>query len=234
MRILILIGLATAAVSAWAGPSEEVAPGQVVQAATEFLDQFAKQRSAEGFKVRYELGSLDSRLTLAPCEKGPNVVFNGDPWRSTHPRLTVSCEGERPWKLYLSSLLTIEGDALVAARPLGRGDRIRDEMIATRKVVINEVRRGAITTRSELIGMEINRPINSDTVFTPDLVSAPDAVARGDHVIITAKSGSFSVQSRGKALNSGRIGDQVLIQNLASSRTVRAVIMAPGRVRIPM
>jgi flagellar basal body P-ring formation protein FlgA len=71
-------------------------------------------------------------------------------------------------------------------------------------------------------------------VITPDLLTAPDAVERGDHVIITAKSGAFEVTSRGKALANGSVGEQVLIQNLRSARTVRANVIAPGRVEIPM
>jgi len=66
------------------------------------------------------------------------------------------------------------------------------------------------------------------------LVLAPAAIERGDHVIISARSGNFSVNSRGKALASAGIGEQVLVENLSSSRTVRARVTAPGHVEIPM
>ena len=84
------------------------------------------------------------------------------------------------------------------------------------------------------MGLELRRGVNAGTVLTADLLTAPDAVERGDHVIITATTGGFSVSSRGKALSGGSIGEQVSVENLSSARTVRARITAPGQVQIPM
>lgn len=234
MRTLRLTGLLLTALFSQAAFPASKGSSQVLEAATSFLDQFVEQQASEGYEITYELGNLDSRLTLAKCVAGPSVEFSGDPWRSMHPRLMISCVGDRPWKIFLSSAVEIKGEAFVAARPLGRGDRLREDMISRSQVVVNSVRRGTIKELENLVGMEISRPISAGTVFTPDLVSAPDAVARGDHVIITARSGNFSVKSRGKALGNGQIGEQVRIENLSSSRTVRAKIIGPGHVEVLM
>lgn len=234
MRRLTLTGLLLTAVFSQTAFPAGNGSSQVLAAATRFLDQFVGQQAAEGYEISYELGNLDSRLRLADCAGGPSVGFSGDPWRSMHPRLMISCEGDRPWKIFLASAVEIRGEAFVAARPLGRGDRLRKEMINRSQVVVNSVRRGAIKDLENLVGMEISRPISAGTVFTPDLVSAPDAVSRGDHVIITARTGNFSVKSRGKALGNGRVGEQVRIENLSSSRTVRARIVGPGHVEVVM
>ena len=164
----------------------------------------------------------------------PILSFSGDPWKSTQPSLLVSCKGDRPWRMFLPVSITITGEAMVAARPLGRGERLTKAAIQSDSVVVNSIRRGAITNIEQLVGMEMRRGINAGTVFTPDLVLTPAAIERGDHVIISARSGNFSVNSRGKALASGGIGDQVLVENLSSSRTVRARVTAPGHVEIPM
>lgn len=234
MRIFILTGFLLSALFSQSALPARNGASQVLEAASGFLDRFVELQASKGYEITYELGTLDSRLTLADCISGPEVVFSGDPWRSTHPRLMISCDGARPWKIFLSSTVEIRGEAFVAARPLGRGDRLGEEMINRSQVVVNSVRRGAVKDLENLVGMEISRPINAGTVFTPDLVSAPDAVERGDHVIITARSGNFSVQSRGKALANGRIGEQVRIENLSSSRTIRARIIAPGHVEVVM
>ncbi|MDX1581502.1 MAG: flagellar basal body P-ring formation chaperone FlgA, partial [Alphaproteobacteria bacterium] len=234
MRILLLFSVMLVASPLSVASEPHTAAAQIRAAAASFLDAFAEEQQREGFRVTFELGELDSRLRLAPCNAAPQVEFNGDPWRSNRPRLMVSCTGTRPWKLFITTDLTIEGEALVASQPLNRGARITPGMVSSVAVAINSVRRGAITNMEHLIGMEVSRPINAGTVFTPDLVSAPDAVARGDHVIITARSGSFSVRSRGKALASGSVGDQVMIENLASSRKIRGLITGPGQVEIPM
>lgn len=217
-----------------AGQDLHTGPEQILDAARQFLDHFAGAQETEGFQVTAEPGRLDPRLRLAHCEAPLALEFTGDPWRSTQPNLQVSCQGERPWRMYLSVSLEIRGPALVAARPISRGERVQPSMVDQKTVVVNALRRGSITRMDQLTGMEMRRPVNAGTVFTPDLVAAPDAVARGDHVIITARSGQFSVSARGKALANAGIGEQVLIENLTSSRRVRARVTGPGQVEIPM
>lgn len=212
----------------------ETTAEQIYSAAGKFLDAFAEEQAGEGFSVMHDSGKLDARLSLATCDKPLDVSFSGDPWKTTQPSLLVSCEGERPWRMFLPVSVTITGDAMVAARTLARGERLTESALRTDSVVVNSTRRGAITSEDQLIGMQMRRGVNAGTVFTPDLLLTPAAIERGDHVIISARSGNFSVNSRGKALASGGIGEQVLVENLSSSRTVRARVTAPGQVEIPM
>lgn len=223
-------------INAMAGPAlaSMTTAEQIHSGAEQFLATFSDAQANEGFTVSYDTGQLDPRLSLATCETPLSVSFSGDPWKSTQPSLLVSCKGDRPWRMFLPVSITITGEAMVAARPLGRGERLTKAAIQSDSVVVNSIRRGAITNIEQLVGMEMRRGINAGTVFTPDLVLAPAAIERGDHVIISARSGNFSVNSRGKALASGGIGDQVLVENLSSSRTVRARVTAPGHVEIPM
>lgn len=212
----------------------ETTASQIRQASVAFLEAFATEQAAAGFTVTFEPGAIDQRLSLAECQTPLDVSFSGDPWKSPSPSLLVACEGDRPWRMFVTASVSIEGDALVAARPLTRGERITADLLTPQSVQINASRRGVMTDPEQAIGMEVRRSINAGTLITPDILSAPDAVARGDHVIITAKSGSFSVRSRGKALANASIGEQVLVENLRSSRTVKAQVVGPGQVEIPM
>lgn len=234
MRILLplmLIALqGTAALAA-----AKTGPDDIVSAGRAFMEHYADELKEQGLEAQYTLGNLDPRLSLAPCNDDLiTVAFSSDPMQTTQPSLLVSCEGKRPWRMYLSVSLDIYGDALVSARPLNRGDRISQAMVNTDRVVVNAIRQGAITRQEDLIGLELKRPVRAGTPFTPHLVTSPDAVSRGDHVMITARSGSFAVRTRGKALANARVGEQVRVENLSSSRTVRARVVAPGQVEIAM
>ena len=207
---------------------------QIRQATLAFLGNFANEQTDAGYTVSFEPGAIDSRLALAECEHPLSVEFSGDPWKSTSPSLLVACEGSRPWRMFVTVSVSIHGPALVATRPLTRGERITPDLVTHQSVEINASRRGAMTETGQAVGMEVRRSINAGSLITPDMLSAPDAVERGDHVIITAKTGGFSVRSRGKALASAGVGEQVLVENLSSSRTVKANVVAPGRVEIQM
>lgn len=224
---LLMLGLGNAA-------HAKTSAEDIEQAAHRFLEAFADEQSERGYTVTFETGTIDSRLALASCQAPLAVEFTGDPWRSAQPSLQVACEGERPWRMFVTASVAIEGPALVAARPLARGERVTSDMLTTQSVQVNASRRGVMRDAGKVQGMEVRRPVNSGSVITPDLLAAPDAVERGDHVIILARRGAFAVTSRGKALASASVGEQVLVENLRSARTVRANVVGPGRVEIPM
>lgn len=231
---MILTSLLLCAFPALAKSGGFTSPADINAATSAYLDQFVAEQQARGYRVKYTLGTVDSRLRMAACANGPDVSFSGDPWKTGSPRLEVSCHGKRPWRLFISASLDIHGPALVAAMPLSRGTRLTANMITTSTVALNTSHREPIKSREALLGREMARAVNAGSMFTPDLVQQPDAVSRGDYVVITARSGHFSVQTRGKALADGQIGDQVPIQNLSSQRTVRGQITGPGHVEIPM
>lgn len=234
MRISIFVTALLMSSLAGTAAASDTTAEQIYSAADKFLTAFAREQAPDGFSVVHDSGKLDARLSLATCENPLDVSFSGDPWKTTQPSLLVSCEGSRPWRMFLPVSITITGDAIVAARPLSRGERLTESALSTDSVVVNSIRRGAVTREDQLVGMEMRRGVNAGTVFTPDLLLTPAAIERGDHVIISARSGNFSVNSRGKALASGGIGEQVLVENLSSSRTIRARVTAPGHVEIPM
>lgn len=199
-----------------------------------FLQQWAEQQTTRDRRVEFSVGHIDSRVSLADCAGSLDTSFSTDPMRSTRPSVMVSCSGKRPWRMYVTADLDIFGPGLVASRPLARGERLQDNLLKQTQVQLNASYKGVLTDREQITGMILRRPVKAGTLITPDLLEAPDAIDRGDHVIIVARSRSFSVQSRGKALASAGVGDQVLVENLSSSRTVRAKVVAPGRVEIPM
>lgn len=199
-----------------------------------FLQQWAEQQTSLDRRVTFEVGHIDSRVSLADCAEDLDTSFSADPMRSTRPSVMVACSGKRPWRMYVTADLDIYGPGLVAARPLARGELLQENLLKQSEVQLNASYKGVVTDRKQVVGMILRRPVKAGTLITPDLLEAPDAIERGDHVIIVARSESFSVQSRGKALANASVGDQVLIENLSSARTVRARVIAPGRVEIPM
>jgi flagella basal body P-ring formation protein FlgA len=207
---------------------------QIRAAASQFLEAFASQQAKEGYTVSHETGAIDSRLSLASCDQLLTTEFTGNPWKSTHPSLQITCDGERPWRMFVSTTILIDGPALVAARALTRGERITENMVVMGSVTINASRQGVLKRMDDVLGMELRRPVNRGSLITPNLLTAPDAVVRGDHVIITASGGTFSISTRGIALANVSIGEQVMVENLQSSRAVKGYVVAPGRVEIPM
>ena len=205
---------------------------RIHEAANEFMAGFTEQQQAQGRQVEYELGSLDQRLSLSQCTQPLDVEFSGDPMRSTRTTLLVSCQAERPWRMFLKADLEIRADGWVAERPIGRGQRLEESMLEQTEVVINQRRRSGYRNPEHMIGMKARRSINAGTAITPDMLVAPEAVERGDRVIISAGNDVFSIQTRGEAVRGGRIGEQITVINENSGRRVQGRIVEQGRVDI--
>lgn len=234
MRTLILLASLLVMAMPLAAAPDSSTSAEIQRAATSFLNRFASEQEANGFTVEFTIGHLDPRLSLAPCLDAIDADFSGDPWQSSQPTLLMSCHGNRPWRMFLPVALTIKGNVFTASRPIGRGERIAANMLTSNHGVMNSSRRPPITRLEDLIGKEMTRSVNRGTILTSDLIVEPDAVQRGDHVMIVARSGGYSVRTRGKALANGQPGEQVLVENLSSSRRVRARVISPGVVEIPM
>jgi len=233
MRTLILFTL-TLMCSFPAFAEQATTAADIRSMAERFLQTWAEDQRDLNRRIEYQIGNVDRRLKLAPCEGDPELEFVSDPLRTPSPSILISCQGKRPWRMYVTASVQAYGPALVAARPLTRGERLSSAALTTSEIQLNASRRGTLTDMANIEGMMVRRPVKTGTVLTPDLLEAPDAIERGDHVIILARTGSFSVSSRGKALGNASIGEQVLVENLRSARTVKATVVAPGRVEIPM
>jgi len=224
--------LVMAALPAFGEPPRQSTVALINAAASDFLDDFSAEQAQQDREVSYELGSLDSRLSLAPCEQPLDVSFSGDPMRTTRATLLISCTGDRPWRIFLKAQVEIQAQGWVTSQPIGRGTRLDESMLEARMVTINEIRRAGYTNPENMIGMEARRNINAGTTITPDLLVAPDAVSRGDRVIIFSGNSAFAIETRGEAVNGGQLGDQITVINETSGRRVRGRIVAPGRVDI--
>lgn len=205
---------------------------RIYQAADDFMTHFVAGQQDQGRNVTYELGSLDDRLSMDPCPNPLTVSFSGDPEKTVRNTLLVSCEGNRPWRLFLNSTIEIKTEGWVTRHPISRGTVLDKSMLEPRPVTINEQRQGSYQDPKHMIGMEARRNINAGVPLTPQLLVTPDAVSRGERVIISAGNSTFAIETRGEALHSGKVGDQISVRNESSGRRIRGRIVAPGRVSI--
>src|SRR5688572_30171507 len=79
------------------------------------------QQAGAGFRVEVEVGRLDARLRLAPCQRiEPYLPANSRLWGRT--RIGLRCaQGASPWNVFLPITVKVFGRALVAAAPLPVG-----------------------------------------------------------------------------------------------------------------
>lgn len=157
-----------------------------------------------------------SNTTMGRRSFSIQIMINGDPWK------TIDALAD------ISAMI----DVVVPARFLKSEETIEPDDLTTARIVTYDVKHPFITDPEMAIGKSTVRPLQPNTPLRPTFLKKPFMVKKGDHVMIEARRGNFSVQTSGVTKGSGQIGQTVMVANLDSGRELRAKIVAPGLVQV--
>ncbi len=177
-----------------------------------------------------EVGQIDSRLTLAPCVTPEAFLPPG-----THAwgriNVGVRCLSGANWTTYIPARVRVEGDYLVAARALGRGQVIAEGDYGVMRGDLTELPPNMITDPQQALGQSVNATIGAGQPLRADWLRAPVAVQQGQIVKLFARGKGFSVSHDGRALASAQAGQTVQIRT-GSGQVVSGVARSGGQVEV--
>jgi len=153
--------------------------------------------------------------------------------------------------LRFSASVTVQGSATLSKMPLKLEGQISDMMdvpIASHALNKNDIitagdiriekhdrksMAGISTARpSALKGQAARAPITAGSIITEDLVMKPILVEKAMAVSVTYATGGLHLTLRGKANESGALGDMISVLNPQSKKTLFATVTGPGTVAI--
>ena len=192
-----------------------------------------KVGAAANERLTIQVSAPDPRLRLGSCAQAPKVVISGT---KLVGRVTtkVSCAGPTPWSLYVPVNVDIYRKVLVTTAGLARGHVVTRADIKTAEHRAQRLTQGYFQSPARILGKEIKRPLGLGQVITPNALTQPKIIAKGDDVMIMAKSGSLSIRTPGTALMNGRVGQQINVRNKHSKRMVKAQVVRKGLVEVLM
>jgi len=208
------------------GPVPKAFGNQAVQAEVERVLLAQARKSWPHATISVE-ARIDPRLRLATCSD-LEVLARGQQ-KIGRVHVAVRCGAPQAWSVYLPADVNVSAPVLVAARPLLRGQQLTASDIKEAVMPLNGTAK-ALVNRQSLQGLSPKRPIAEGSVLTLPLFAQVRTVVRNDVVRILSGSGVVRIETKGKAIEGGQIGDQVLVENLNSGRRVAAWILGPGLV----
>lgn len=202
----------------------------IAAAAKEFLD--SKLSSAYA-SYHIEIGTLDPRLRLTPCTEPLNAFLPPGSRLPGNTTVGVSCSGTSPWTLYVSAKVKVMSKVVVLRRPVTRDTPLSadDLSLETREI---EATVGYIQDLAQVVGKLAKRPMAANTVLTPNMLSAPRLVRRGQQVVLVAAMPGMDVRVQGIALDEGGAGDRIKVRNVSSKRVVEATVVEAGVAQVAM
>jgi flagella basal body P-ring formation protein FlgA len=182
--------------------------------------------------VTVNVGTLDSRLRLAPCATPLNVSL--PPGATFRDRMTVavSCTASSSWTVYVPIAIETQTRVLVLRRAENRGARLTSDDVEMQTRVVAGTGASYLTDAAELAGRRLKRPLGAGAALTVDAMMDDMVVKRGQHVTLLAAVGGLEVRAAGVAMNDAAAQGRVRVQNISSNRIVEGVVESPDVIRI--
>lgn len=185
------------------------------------------------YTVHVKAAELDPRLHLTHC---PTPLVAALPARTelgAHVVVKVSCSAPGfPWAVYVPVNVESDISVLVLRQSVLRGARLSAAQVTPEIRRVAGLAVGYVTDVATLEHHTLVRPLPAGTALTADALLADLLVHQGQEVTLMAAAPGISVRATGKALQDGREGARVRVQNLASSRIVEGVVDASGVIEI--
>ena len=181
-----------------------------------------------GAKGEAEIGVIDSRLRLAACS---NIQVELPPSNSATMTAKVSCDNPS-WTLYVPIHLHAWVDAVVAAGNLAPNTLLTPAVLTTGRADELAGVGGLITDPRQAEGKILRAGLIAGAPILATLLDLPIAVHRGQKVMLTLTDPEMTIKTTATALDDGRVGDSITVENADSQKTLRATVARDGGVEI--
>jgi len=187
--------------------TQQTAPVQLGTAADP-----ATQAADKPLRFEVQVGALDPRLKLAPCQRiEPYLPPGMRLWGKA--RIGLRCaQGARPWNVYLPITVRVFGQALVAAVPLPAGATLHEGDLRMTEVDFAEDNAAVVTDASFAVGRTLTRPLIAGRGLRQTDLKPRMWFAAGDSVKVLASGPGFSVAGSGQALTPGVEGQTARVR----------------------
>ena len=189
-----------------------------------------QQYALPGSRIEVTAGSLDLRLQLPACQLPLRAVVARDAQPASRMAVPVQCPQEGGWTVRVPLQVQLFRHALVASRPLLRGDGVSGADVHVEERDVTRLGYGYIESLEQVAGRSLARAVASGSVLTPGMLGGRRMVRAGDHVEMMARLDGIEVRANGVALGSGDNGARLRVRNESSGKVVDAMVSAPGMV----
>lgn len=179
------------------------------------------------------MGSLDSRLRLAPCNQVEPHLPNGTRlWGRS--RIGLRCvDGPTRWNVFVPVTVKAWGPAWVLKRAVAAGDSLTQEDAEIAEIDWAEQRSSVLALPERWVGQLAAFPLTAGLALRENMVRTPQAFAAGAHVRVSGEGGGFSVSATGQALTAGMVGETARVK-LPGGRVVTGVVRDAQTVELAL
>src|SRR5438270_886146 len=138
--------------------------------------------------------------------------------------------GRAQWRF--SGLAVESIEAAVTTRALARGEIVKAGDVVIERRAKSEFTNEPPAPAAEVVGLAARRVVRAGQPLRNADLAKPEIVHRGDVVTLHYEVPGIVISMRGKATESGALGDTVNVLNEQSKRTIQGVVTNRGHVTV--
>jgi flagella basal body P-ring formation protein FlgA len=216
---LIWVALWAGTASAAASPIQSLA--SIGAAATDFV---RSQMPPGESDIVVTASRLDPRLRFARCGGPLEASLLSGTRLQAQASIAVGCRQGANWTVYVPVTVASRIRVWALRSPEAQGARLSADDVIAETRLVSGLAVGYVTELAQLSHSTLRHPLPAGTVLlSQDLL--PDFMVRqGEQVTLVAATEGIQVRAAGLALQDGRHGALIRVQNVSSSKVVQGVV----------
>lgn len=144
----------------------------------------------------------------------------------------VEFEGEdgRPRVSYVSFRVYEKKTLFYTKKALSKGSAVSADDLGSKETYISENELIYPKELRDVVGKVLKKDVAPGAVLTMAILDSPQVIRRGETVTIVGENKQLLVRTKGKAEDSGRVGEKIRVKNLSSDREVVGRVADNGTV----
>jgi flagella basal body P-ring formation protein FlgA len=193
----------------------------------------AQPAGATALRMEVKLGSLDSRLKLAPCGNvEPYLPPGARLWGRT--RVGLRCvDGISRWNVSLPVTVNAYGNAWVIKGQVAAGSAITEDDVVEAEVNWAEESSPVIRDKALWVGQTATRALMTGQTLRQGMVRPAQVFQAGAQVRVLAQGVGFQVSAEGQALSAGVVG-QIARVRMENGRVSSGTVLDTKTVKIDL
>ncbi len=146
--------------------------------------------------------------------------------------LGVQVNGREETRLWIDAEVKVFTEVVVTSQPLAHYEAISPEKVRPERRDLGEAPLQPFTSVKDIEGKLAAYPIEVNQVLAASMVDLPRVIRRGSSVALVYESAGIHVETPGRAVEPGRVGDRIHVENPDSGKVVEGQIIDERTVRV--
>lgn len=196
------------------------------------LNDMVRETYKNGEDVYVKVDKLPPQLSESATVKGIDLLKTPDGGGAGLALVHYQRADSRLQSSYVAFKAFEKKQLFYLKRTMKKGQRIEQEDVQIKEAYIGEKSYLYPQSFSDLNGKVLKKDMAAGLVVTESVLEEPQAVRRGQGVMIVCQNKRLVVQTPGKAAENGKRGDRIRVRGLSSDRDIIGRVIDSNTVAV--